>query len=143
MPASRAVALSTESVHVCPQPQWTKVSNISVQVSVVQRPDLTIDISDAHILTQHQSDPSVAPHPGWQTEVHRARPHPQANPIPTAQLPWGLHEAGGQALPPFLLGLMPGSPLLGVEVVWGPTHLLRMSCSLSIPGAWLGVCPLA
>lgn len=113
---SRAVALSTEPVHVWPQPEWTKVSNISVQVSVVQRPDFTIDISDAHILTQRQSDSRVAPHPRWQMEVHRARPHPQAIPVPTAQLPWGLRKAGGQVLPPFLPGLMPGSPLLGVKV---------------------------
>lgn len=124
-PGSRAVALSRESVHACPQPPWTKVSNISVQVSVVQR---SVDISDAHILTQRQSDSKVTPHPSWQMEVHRARPRPQAVLVPTVQLPWGLREPGGQVLPPFLLGSMPGSPLLGVEAVWGPAHLLRMSC---------------
>lgn len=61
--------------------------------------------------------PRVAPHPGWQTEVQRARPRPQAVPVPTAQIPWGLCEAGGQGLPPFWLGPVPGSPLLGVEAV--------------------------
>lgn len=117
-----------------PQNQCTHVPSPRGQRSPTSVPkspwfrDLTLDISDAHILTQRQSDSKVTPHPGWQMEVHRARPCPQAVLVPTVQLPWGLREPGGQVLPPFLLGSMPGSPLLGVEAVWGPAHLLRMSC---------------
>ena len=111
---SRAVALSTEPVHVWPQPEWTKVSNINVQVSVVQRPDFTIDISDAHILTQRQTQGLLPTSAGrWKSTEPGLIPKPSPSPLPSS--PGASVRLEARSCHPSCRVSCQALPLLGVE----------------------------
>lgn len=119
------MALSTESVHTRHQPQGTKVSNISVQISVVQSPCLLYCRNFQCSRSPNIYRPSTSQTQGLlPTPAGKKRSPPSqalspCSPCPHCQallgvfVRLGLPGAGGQGLPSFLLG-----------PIWGTNSIL-------------------